>query len=120
MKLQTTINELNFPIWIEQLFTQLWFSCSQNEYVHLRQNILRDQVIQIVETHENGNEELRQACHICLQHDNKGIIERGIACLFVIGSARDISFIEPLLQHPEESVRKAARTCIFEIKHRAD
>ena len=120
MRIQTILNEIDLHPWILELLTHLWYSCSQPEFVHLRQKVLREQVIKFVDAHENGLEELRKACYICLQHENEGVVERGIACLFVIGSIKDINLIEPLLEHPEESVRKAARTCIFEIRHRID
>jgi IS1 family transposase/transposase-like protein len=45
-------------------------------------------------------------------------LEQSLACLFVIGLATDAYAVEPLLSHPDEAIRKAARTCMFEIRQR--
>jgi len=118
MQMQTIWNELDFPLWIEHLLYGLWFSCSETGYVHIRQKMLRQDVLRAIDAHENGYDELQKACYICLKYENKIVVEKALACLFVIGSVVDVEFINPLLEHPEESVRKAARTCIFEIKNR--
>jgi hypothetical protein len=46
------------------------------------------------------------------------VVENALACLFVVGTSADIPAVEPLLQHPTEAVRKAARTCLFEMRRR--
>jgi hypothetical protein len=100
------------------MLSQRWFSCSESAYVHFRQDMLRERVIQAVDGYENGREQLRQACCAYLQHDDAQVLEQSLACLFVIGLATDANAVEPLLSHPDEPMRKAARTCLFEIRRR--
>jgi hypothetical protein len=74
--------------------------------------------MQAVEGHENDLEQLRQACCAYLKHEDTQVLEPALACLFVIGVATDTSAVEPLLHHSDESIRKAARTCLFESRRR--
>ena len=46
------------------------------------------------------------------------LLEHALAVLFVVGNAGDTAAVEPLLSHRDERVRKAARTCLFEIRRR--
>jgi hypothetical protein len=74
--------------------------------------------MQVIDSHENGREQLRQACCAYLQHEDAQVLEQALACLFVIGLATDAKAVGPLLHHSDESIRKAARTCLFEIRRR--
>jgi len=82
------------------------------------QRWVRKSVLEAVEQHENGAELLRAACLAHLHDGDPGVVVRALSCLFAIGTPSDLSAVESLLQHAEESVRKAARTCEFEIRHR--
>jgi hypothetical protein len=46
-------------------------------------------------------------------------LDCALAALFVVGRASDATVVEPLLSHRSEPIRKAARTCLFEIRRRA-
>jgi hypothetical protein len=111
-------DDSELPYWIRDILSQQWYSCSQPAYVHFRQDLLRERVLQAVDGYENGREQLRRACCVYLQHDDAQVLEQSLACLFVIGLATDANAVEPLLRRPDEAIRKAARTCLFEIRRR--
>ena len=111
-------DDSELPFWIRDLLSRRWYSCSEPAYVHFRQGLLREWVMEAVDGHENGREQLRQACCAYLQHSDAQVLEQSLACLFVIGLATDAYAVEPLLSHPDEAIRKAARTCMFEIRRR--
>jgi hypothetical protein len=46
------------------------------------------------------------------------MIDRALAVLFVVGNAADAAAVESVLSHRDERLRKAARTCLFEIRRR--
>ena len=106
------------PFWIQELLTRMWFSCNEPAYVHFRQDMAREQVIEFADAHENGREQLRTACVACLTREDTKMIERALTCLFAIGLASDADAVETLLDHSDEQVRKAARTCLFELRKR--
>jgi hypothetical protein len=106
------------PSWIEDLLHSQPYSCSEPAYVHLRQGLVRERISAYVATSDNGSEQLRTACRERLTDDDAALVERALTCLFVVGVAEDASAVEPLLTHAEEAVRKAARTCLFEIRRR--
>jgi hypothetical protein len=111
-------DDSELPFWIRDLLSRRWYSCSEPAYVHFRQGLLREWVMEAVDGHENGSEQLRQACCAYLQHDDAQVVRQALACLFVVGVATDANAVEPLLSHSDEAIRKAARTCLFEIRRR--
>jgi hypothetical protein len=46
------------------------------------------------------------------------MIERALTCLFVVGNSSDVAAVKPFASHDVEFVRKAARTCLVEIRRR--
>jgi hypothetical protein len=86
--------------------------------VSARQEVLREWVWEVA--HRHGRDALRGAALARLAGADPRAVERALACLFVIGSLSDVSDIEPLLHHADPDVRKAARTCRFEIRHRRE
>lgn len=106
--------------WIEILLARQPYSCSEPDHVHLRQGWVRERIAGYVAAYENGCELLHSACCATLQHDDASRVENALTCLFVVGAAADVAAVEPLLKHPDESVRKAAKTCLFEIRRRRD
>ena len=115
---QSVLNDSELPYWIRNILSKRWYSCSEPAYVHFRQGLLREWVMEAVDGHENGREQLRQACCAYLQHDDVQVVKQALACLFVVGLKTDAKAIEPLLSHSHEAIRKAARTCLFEIRRR--
>ena len=115
---QSVLNDSELPYWIRNILSHRWYSCSEPAYVHFRQGLLREWVMEAVDGHENGREQLRQACCAYMQHDDAQVIKQALACLFVVGLATDANAVEPLLSHSDEAIRKAARTCLFEIRRR--
>lgn len=106
------------PSWIEDLLRCQPYSCSESAYVHLRQGWVRERITDHVEANGGDWEQLRDACLERLADADPDLVERALTCLFIVGIVDDASVVEPLLMHPEESVRKAARTCLFEIRRR--
>ena len=96
----------------------MWFSCNEPAYVHLRQKMACADVIRVVDAHENGRELLRAACVAHLHDDDLTVVERALTCLFAVGLSSEAAAVEPLIEHPEEAVRKAAKTCLFELRRR--
>ena len=109
-------SELSF--WIKDLLTHPPYSCSEPAFVHVRQDVTRERIIQIVDANEDGRELLHGACCEYLQHEDVRHIVCAPTCLFVIGTSADIAVVEPLLKHPQDFVCKAAKTCLFEIRRR--
>ena len=106
------------PSWVEDLLAHPGFVCSQPSWVHFRQDLTREKIIEVINAYENGVELLHGAACEYLLHDNVKDIVCALTCLFVVGTAEDVTVVEPLIKHPSESVRKAAKTCLFEIKRR--
>ncbi|HEY8665941.1 MAG TPA: hypothetical protein VIL86_04705 [Tepidisphaeraceae bacterium] len=112
------------PSQIKQLLVHPGLSCSTGgPYTRFHQRLLRKQVQSVVDAYENGRGLLRYAAkeqlHTARQkltEDDVGMIDRALACLFVVGDIGDIPEVEALLSHRAESIRKAARTCLFEIR----
>ena len=106
------------PTWIECLLTGGTYSCSEPQHVAFRQGLLKKWVFEAVDAHDNGLRQLHDACVQHLTDSDDKVVENALSCLFVIGTSADNPAVEPLLQYPTESVRKAARTCLFEIRRR--
>ena len=109
-------NEL--PAGIERLLTRVTYSCSELGHVHFRQDLLRKWAEEVADSHENGWELLRQGAVAQLSDEDAGMVDRALSILFVVGNAMDAGAVEPLLSHSNEQVRKAARTCLFEVRRR--
>src|SRR5688500_868500 len=110
---------IELPIRIQQALATLSSSCSEPAYVKSRQDVLRRQIGNIADAHENGWYLFRVGAVEQLQNDDPRMIGRPRTCLFVVGERQDTRAVEPLTKHPNESVSKAARTCLFELRHRA-
>ena len=109
---------VDLPVWIERLLKHGSYSCSETEYVKFRQELLREQVLEVANAHENGRIRLHEACLQHLADSDDNVVRNALSCLFVIGGSTDVQAVEALLQQPSEVVRKAARTCHFEIRRR--
>ena len=113
-----TTYQHDLPIWIERLLTFGSYNCGEPEYVRFRQGLLRESILEIVDAHENGHNQLHDACLQHLDNSEDKVVRNALSGLFVIGTSADVQAVEALLQHPTESIRKAARTCLFEIRRR--
>ncbi len=109
-----------FPAGIKRLLARLPYSCSEPEYTHFRQDIVRKWIRDVADAHENGLQQVRDAALAQLADPDPAMLQRAITCLFVVGRSSDVPAVEPLTSHPDESVRKAAHTCLFEIRRRTD
>jgi len=113
-----TQNEL--PSGIERLLTDLSYSCSEPGHAKLRQDMLRKWVGEVADSHRNGWQLLRDGARAQLASEDAAMLIRAISILFVVGKSTDALAVEPLLCHVQETVRTAARTCLFEIRWRMD
>ena len=95
------------------------YSCAGPEYIEFRQGLLRKSVLEAVEAVENGREALRALAHGVLAGDDPEMIDRALGWLFVLGAAADAPAVEPHTRGSDEAVRKAAKTCLFELRRRA-
>jgi hypothetical protein len=106
------------PIWIERLLTRGSYSCAQPKWVHFRQGLLRETILAAAAENENGLEQLRATALEQLGDSDPYLIERALTCLFVVGASSDVAAVQPLVSHDVEFVRKAAKTCLVEIRRR--
>jgi hypothetical protein len=86
--------------------------------VHFRQEFLRETILAAAAENERGLEQLRAAALEQLGDGDPYLIERALTCLFVVGVSSDVEAVKPLTSHDVEFVRKAARTCMVEIRRR--
>jgi len=110
----------DMPVWIERLLNYGVQSCAQPEHVRFRQDFLRERVLEAIAAHENGAAQLHDACVQHLADPDDRVATNALSCLFVIGTVADVPAVEALVQHPTEAVRKAARTCLFEVRRRRE
>jgi hypothetical protein len=117
---QIVMPSTDLPTMLQSLLAGTPVSCSEPAWVHARQGLLREHVCNVADAHENGYELLRQGAVARLaEHDAHALVS-ALSVLFVVGIASDAAAVEPLLEHRSEEVRKAARTCHFEIRRRPD
>jgi hypothetical protein len=112
------VPQSELPTRIERLLTRVTYSCSEPGYIHFRQDRLRQWVGEVADAHENGWELLRRGAVAQLAHEDAEMIDHALAILFVVGNENNAEAVERLLSHRDERVRKAARTCLFEIRRR--
>jgi hypothetical protein len=106
------------PTGIELLLNRLTARCNEPAYATFRHDSLRRRVIEVADAHEDGWRLLREGALERLARVDPEMVDRALACLFVVGDARDVPAIEPLLRHPDDGIRSAARTCLFEVRSR--
>ena|SRR5262245_2672302 len=106
------------PIWIEKLLTRGSYSCIEPKWVHFRQGLLRETILDAADGNEHGREQLRAAALEQLGDSDPYLIERALTCLFVVGASSDVAAVKPSVSHDVEFVRKAAQTCLVEIRRR--
>jgi hypothetical protein len=106
-----------YPAWIEWLFQSGVGSGNFDPpYALSRQRNDRRQVTSMVESETDGARQLREASLTELRGDDPGRVERSLFYLMMVGQPADVPSVERLLGHPKETIKKAARTCLFELK----
>lgn len=106
------------PTWVRVLLRCAAYSCAEPEYVEFRQGLLRKSVLESIEGVENGRDELCVLGHDFLAGNDAEMIDRALGWLFVLGTEADAPAVQPHTRSSDESVRKAAKTCLFEIRRR--
>ena len=108
-----------YPAWIELLFRSgIGLSCFDACNARFHQANARKNVQDLIESEADGTEELRDASLIELCSDDARRVERALAYLMVVGQKADIPAIAAMDGHPDEIVKKAAKTCGFELSKR--
>ena len=106
------------PEWIESLLARLPWTCAEPEHVQSRQGSLRKMIENAIAERDEGAQDLRHAALEELGNEDSRVIVNALSCLFVVGSKEDIGIVESLKDHTSETVGKAARSCLFELRRR--
>jgi hypothetical protein len=108
-----------YPTWIEWLFRSgVGLNCFNPPYALFRQANDREKVQSFIESEIEGSAQLRAASLKELGSEDPRRVERAIFYLMLVGLAADIPVVEALRNHPEETIRKGAKTCRFELAKR--
>jgi len=59
------------------------------------------------------------AIQLLEEEEEADILQRGLTALAFVGNRSDIPLVERFCDHPESSLAKFARTCLFELKQNA-
>jgi hypothetical protein len=104
------------PGWIELLFKRLHGSdpFSTPFIMKLNQERFQDAMGCV----PDGAQLLHRAALHRLTSEDDGDVVCALAALLAVGDKSDAAAVEPLLEHPEDFVRKSARACLFELKRR--
>ena len=109
----------SYPAWIEWLFRSgIGLGCFDGEYALFRQRLARENIQSLIDAEPESLQLLRRSSLQELHSTDTHKIERALLYLMVVGRAADVAAVETLLRHPSEIVRKAAKTCRFELKKR--
>ena len=110
-----------YPAWIELLFRSgIGLSCFDAYNARFHQRNARKYVQDLIESQKNGTAELRDVSLNELCSDDARRVERALAYLMVVGRGADIPAIASTGSHPDEIVKKAAKTCRFELSKRQE
>jgi len=110
---------MDYPVGIDRLFRSgLALGCFESRYAPFRQGVMKESVAEYIASVTDGAERLRTVCLQALNSEDLRIAERALAYLLVVGDASDADVVDPLVAHPNETIRKAARTCLFELRRR--
>ena len=104
------------PAWIELLFKR-----NNRHHCFATPFVLRLNVKQIERSLSLFPEERSQLRSIAIQRLGSDDIDHlviALLALFVVGISEDINLIKPLTAHSDGYVKKAAKTCLFELKKR--
>jgi len=108
----------DLPSWVDDLLRHPMFFCNQPDFVKFRQGLIRERILETINSYPDGTRLLHAGACQYLQHAEPWDILCALTSLFVIGTTEDVALVEPFLRHSSNSVRKAAQTCLFEIKRR--
>ena len=108
-----------YPGWIELLFkSAVGKNCFEGEYAPFRQDMWKDEIRSRMEGVPNAGRDLRSAALAELCSEDLYRLSSAIMCLIVVGKPGDASHIEQLTSHANEYIRKAAKSCLFELRRK--
>lgn len=108
-----------YPTWIEWLFQSgIGLGNFDPPYALSRQRRDAERVLSMIESESDGCRQLRDACLNELGNHDAARVERAIFYLMMVGRPEDMAAIERRLSHPSETVKKAVKTCLFELRKR--
>lgn len=110
------------PGWIVALFRSGVASGGifESQYSPYRQGLLKRQVLERVDSIPGGREQLRDAALEELQGADPQRVGEALAFLLVVGRNSDCGAVEPLTRSDDERIRKAAKTCLYELRRRGE
>ena len=112
------MRQREFPVWIETLLSRVPYSCAEPEHVQVRLDSLRKLIRESTSPHEDGVRQLHDAALARLSSSDPDALVRALSCLFVVGDTLDAQAVDQHTKHPNEAVRKAAKSCLFAIRRR--
>lgn len=113
--------EAQTPAWIEWLFNSgIGLGCLDSRYSPFRQDSAKQQIAEVLNSEKDGFQLLRIASLRELQSENESRVERALVYLMLVGRFEDIPAVDAVANHPCVTVRKGAKTCRFELSHRAE
>jgi hypothetical protein len=111
---------MDYPVGIDRLFKSgLALGCFESRHAPYRQDGMKRHVEEYLASVADGAEKLRAVALQALNDADLRIVERALAYLFEVGQATDVEVVQPLAAHRDETIQKAARTCLFQLRRRS-
>jgi hypothetical protein len=109
-------NMTDTPGWIRLLFKR--FSADHALHTAFLLGQMNERIASDVNVQPNGRADLRRESLALLDGDDPGAVAMSLVCLGIVGESKDLCRVDPLLSHESDLVRRAARSCRFEISQR--
>jgi hypothetical protein len=72
------------------------------------------------DAHTGFETKLRQTALTAIKESDPELIRQALQCLAHVGTAEDIESLTVLENHTDPLIGRDAKTCVFEIRHRAN
>jgi hypothetical protein len=99
--------------WIQLLFKRMRAGHSLRTSFLL--GLTNEQIAMEAHAQPGGRDQLRQVSLAALASDDLEKVAIALVCLGVVGDSEDLHHVDPLVGHDSDLVRRAARTCRFEL-----
>jgi hypothetical protein len=104
----------DYPGWIQLLYKRK--SASHALHTSFLLHLTNSDIAQLANFQPDGRDQLRKIAILELNSEDTQIIALSLVFLGVVGQPDDLVYVEPFVNHPFDLVRKAARTCQFELR----
>lgn len=118
VEVEAARNQESDPLsgWIRLLYKR--HSASHALHSAFLLNLTREQIAEGARARPGGRDELRAFALEELASEDAGKVAYSLVVLCAVGLSEDLALIKPLLDHPSELVRRAARACRFELRRK--